>query len=126
MAVTHDDLTRYEREATRLYVLWFTIYASLGIGAIILPGLAAMGLTFGMADGVKYLAGAGGLCAALYGFIKPNDYASAFDAAIAELRSLRARSDLLTEQQRADRLDVCLHLMAFKYQGALPAHPRQP
>ncbi len=50
MSLSLDDLSRYEREATRFYVLWFAIYIVLGLGAIILPGLAAMGLTLRMAD----------------------------------------------------------------------------
>jgi hypothetical protein len=50
VSLSLDDLSRYEREATRFYVLWFAIYIVLGLGAIILPGLAAMGLTLRMAD----------------------------------------------------------------------------
>jgi hypothetical protein len=124
MAVSVADLDRYEREATYFYYLWFIIYLALGLATIILPGLAAMGIDFGVANGEKYIAGSGALAAAMFGFLKPNDYAAAFDAAIAEIRSLRTRFDSLPPEATNNRLDVIFNLMAFKYQGSLPSNPK--
>jgi len=79
-----------------------------------------MDFNFGISNSGKYFAGFGAFAAALFGFLKPNDYATAFDAAIAEIRSLRFRFDGLTEAQRGERFDTIVRLMAFKYHGVLP------
>ena len=126
MPVSTKDVIQYERQAIFLYSFWFVMYLVLGLGAIVLPGLAAMGVTFGFANDPKYLAGSGGLCAAAYGFIKPNEYAASFDRAISELQILRAKFDLLTDKQRADQLEACLRITTFKYQGTLPTEQKSP
>ncbi|WBL78788.1 hypothetical protein I3J27_38660 [Bradyrhizobium xenonodulans] len=126
MPLSIDDVAGYEREAMRYYFLWYTIYILLGGGAITFPALAAMGVTFGIAEGAKYLSGAGGLCAALFGFLKPNDYLAVFDAAITEFRSLRVRFSLLTDEQRAEKVDYALRLTVFKYPGVSASIPQNP
>jgi hypothetical protein len=67
-----DECNKYEREATVYYFLWVLIYALLGLDAVVLPGLSAMGVDLGFSNGAKYLAGMGGLAAAAYGFFKPH------------------------------------------------------
>ena len=123
MATSTAEIDRFENQATAYYFLWFAIYLILGLAAIALPAMAAMGIPFGESSS-KYLAGLGAAAAATYGFLKPNDYAASFDSAVAELRSLRSRFELLTEEQRADRMDHVYHLMAFKYQGDIAARNR--
>lgn len=111
MAVSDIDINRYEREATVYYFLWFTIYVILGLSAVVLPLLAAIDVAPHWENSKTYFAALGAIAAAAYGFLKPNDYVAAFDAAVAELRSLRARADLLTPEQQADRFDVIVRLM---------------
>jgi hypothetical protein len=120
LAADRIEVDKFEAEANRFYYLWFFIYLILGAGAIILPGLSAMGMTLGLGvDGPKYLAGLGALAAAIYGFFKPNDYVAAFDAAIAECRSLRNRLGRIPDAEKDQRMDVIVHLMSFKYDGTL-------
>jgi hypothetical protein len=123
MPLSIEDVDSYEREAMRYYFLWYAIYVLLGLGAIAFPALAAMGVTFGVADGAKYLSGAGGLCAAIFGFLKPNDYLAVFDAAITEFRSLRVRFSVITEEQRVEKIDYALRLTVFKYPGVSASNP---
>lgn len=125
MAISNLDIDRYEKEATAYYVLWFIVYLILGLAAILLPAMAAINIAPDSVSSSKYLAALGAAAAATYGFLKPNDYAASFDAAVAELRSLRARLDLLTPEQQADRMDVILRLMAFKYQGDIGARKKE-
>jgi hypothetical protein len=56
-----------------------TIYLVLGILSIDLPGLAAMTLFESKTN--QALAGAGALAAAVFGFLKPHEYATGFDNA---------------------------------------------
>jgi hypothetical protein len=124
MAASVGDLDRYEKEATLYYFIWYIVYALLGVGSIVLPALAALGLDLGIDNSSKYFAGLGSLAAALFGFFKPNEYISAFDAAIAELRSLRFEFDGLTEGERAKRFGDAVRLMAFRYHGLSTSQPR--
>jgi hypothetical protein len=63
----------------RGYYLWLTIYIILGVATVILPGIAATG--FVVPDTAKVLAGPGALSSAIFAFLKPNDCATAYDAA---------------------------------------------
>jgi hypothetical protein len=121
-----DELERLkslERQATAYYFIWFTVYLLLGVLAMLLPAVSAMGITFGIAEGQKYLAGFGALAASAFGFFKPNEYAAAFDGAIAEIGSLRMSLDTLSPDEKSKRFDLIYRLMAFKYQGSLPGRP---
>jgi hypothetical protein len=124
MAASIKDLDHYESEATVYYFIWYIVYVVLGVGSIVLPALAAFGLNLGTDNSTKYLAGLGSLAAALFGFFKPNEYISAFDAAIAEFRSLRFEFDALSDKEKASRFGNAVRLMAFKYHGLSTSQPR--
>lgn len=109
-------LRSLQREARCFYYGWFFVYAVLGLAAIVLPGLAAMGVGAG-ADDAKYLAGGGALAASLFGFLKPNQYLAAFDTALAEIGSLQDRIELFEDDAAGNVLRSIRLLMAFNYQG---------
>jgi hypothetical protein len=123
MAASVKDLDRYETEATAYYFIWYVVYVLLGVGAVALPALAALDIDFGIHNSGRYMSGAGSLAALLFGFFKPNEYIASFDAAIAEIRSLRFGFDGLAEKEKAKRFDRAMRLMTFKYHGLSPSRP---
>jgi|SRR5262245_24508970 hypothetical protein len=63
------------------YYVWFFIYVILLLLSVGLPGIAAMGIFAGVVE-VKTLAGAGALSAAVNHALRPQEYATAYDAGV--------------------------------------------
>ena len=74
------------------YYWWYFVYLVLGLGSIVLPGLAVM--KWPSAEAVPWMAGAGSLAAAMFGFLKPHEYATGFDAATQTLLKVKASLQL--------------------------------
>src|SRR4051794_17735279 len=73
------------------YYLWIVAYGFLGLGSIIGSGLAAT--SFPSVTQRQVAAGIGALCAAVFGFLQPNTYATSFDVALRIARN--AQIDLI-------------------------------
>jgi len=125
--LSEKEATLREVEGTfhvllRGYYLWLTIYIILGVATVILPGIAATG--FVVPDTAKVLAGLGALSSAIFAFLKPNDCATAYDAAAttAWKATLSARLGQLSEADAATILGQAIDKTMFKY-GNLPSAP---
>jgi hypothetical protein len=101
------------------YYFWFAIYIILGVATIALPGIAAMG--FADPTITKLLAGSGALASAVFAFLKPHEYATAYDAAAtaAWKAALRARMGQLPDADALKILSDAIDKTMFKY-GGLP------
>jgi hypothetical protein len=99
------------------YYLWIILYGVLGLGSIIGPGLAATPLL--REPRSRVAAGIGALCAAVFGFLQPNTYATAFDVALRIVRD--AQITYSTGQAKpediAARLIDAENLTHFSYSG---------
>jgi hypothetical protein len=81
---SHQEILNQVQTVLRFMERWYTIcygvHLSLGLCAIIMPALGAMQIrVLGLAP--TLLAGIGSLAAATHGFIRPSEYATAFDNA---------------------------------------------
>lgn len=106
------------------YYFWFILYVILGIASVALPSAIAADIWPGSA---RIIAGCGALCGAVLAFLKPHEYATAYDAALTELWKLEVKARLgnLTDAEAADGVERAIAKTAFKYGNlALPKGER--
>jgi hypothetical protein len=99
------------------YYFWIFVYGVLGLGAILGSGLAATGL---MTDGRRQIsAGIGALCAAVFGFVQPHTYATAFDIALNTLRHVQTdlATGSITPKEAGEGINRAEDLVHFSYAG---------
>ena len=101
------------RMATLGYVGWYIAHVVLGICSIALPAIAAT-LPAEMA---KYFSVAGAVAAAIVVFVRPHDFATAFDNACVSVWRTSVEFSLrrLTSAEVSDRLSAAIEILAFKY-----------
>lgn len=114
------------------YYFWILVYAVLGIGTILGSGLAATDL---LPDGRRKIsAGIGALFAAVFGFVQPHTYATAFDIALNALRHVQTdlATGSITPKETGERINRAEDLVHFTYAGVSknqegsPSGPKTP
>ena len=101
------------------YYFWFIVYVLLGIMSVALPGAAAL---LHDPEQARISAGLGAISAAVFAFLRPNELASAYDAAatVAWKAKVRARLGQLTREEAATILNEAIDRAGLKY-GGLPS-----
>lgn len=108
------QIAKVKRRAALGYYFWYALFLLLGGASIVLPGVAALGQ-----EPAKVYAGLGALAAALFSFIRPNDYATGFDSAFQLAAQAETEHALgqIDEAAVSKTLSAAIQLMTFKYTG---------
>ena len=99
------------------YYFWIIVYGVLGLGAILGPALAATSFLSEGRSKVAAFLGAG--CAAAFGFLTPNVYATSYDVALRIARDLGTDVALKTmsPEDISAQLRAAEALVHFSYSG---------
>lgn len=120
-AGTTDLIETTLRHMSFSYYGWFAVYVGLGVTAVLLPGLAAVGI--GSPETQRRLAAAAALVAATFAFLKPHEYATGFDAGkrLVWQTEIAWRLGTIDEAEVARRLEEAVAVTTFRYGGRMPS-----
>jgi hypothetical protein len=98
---------------------WLPIYVLLLLGMVALPVLALLIDTY-----VRYLAGAGAACSALFAALRPNEKTSKYDTAVQMIWKTRVayRLGQLRDSDVSREIRAAIEIMMLKYDSS--TYPR--
>ena len=120
-AGTTDLIETTLRHMSFSYYGWFAVYVGLGVTAVMLPGLAAVGI--GSPETQRRLAAAAALVAATFAVLKPHEYATGFDVGkrLVWQTEIAWRLGTIDEAEVARRLEEAVAVTTFRYGGKASA-----